>query len=282
MNLNAQLFTGAPVYVGEAFNCGYSFTWATAAACAYRSAVGQNCNVTSPTTGLLVNLNPLAAREWVVPGFHGETYTLRPCAPLSSKCAGRDSGVCEKGLSVGDGSFGLPNSTLTISNDVVTMSFQNGSPCPTTPGYARNSIITFFCDCTGDTSAVPSLTSNPLAYCVATFKWPTPLVCTPAQLAQCPSTTSQVTFTTTTKAIYTTAKPSKHSASSSAKTTEAVVGGILGALVLIVVLFFVYKKFLADKMPSLSIRSHGQTTDLKMDRTDDKDALFNVDEDENL
>jgi len=276
-NLSPAGNLGTPVYNGEVYNCGYSFTWSTPAACPSRIAVGQNCIVTSPSTGQVINLNDLSAQSWSVPGLYGDKYTIRACAALDYECDGHwSNGVCQD--SPAPSSFGLANSTVTVNDNVVSILYSGGSPCPTFAGQNRSALVTFYCVCEGTQQQGPTIASEYPNGCMTSFNWATSLVCSPDQLVTCGSSTAtNPTFTTTTRPLYSTtthrtAVPHSRGGKSSAAVVGAAVGTVLGVIVLGVLGYFLYRRF---KSPAkLSIRYDNT---ISMSSTDAQN-LFDDDE----
>ena len=232
--------------------------------------------MTSPSTGQLIDLNPLAQQTWVVPGLYGDSFEIRACGPLNDVCDGHSlNGVCQQTPT--PKSFGLANSTVVVDDDVVTVTYIGGSACVSQPQLTRSTIITFYCACVNPGTQGPTIATDPMNGCTAYFNWPTNLVCSPDQLVKnCPSTTSQATFKTTTIPLYTTPGPtnSPSSRGSSSAAIGGAIGGLVGAFVLGALGYLVYRR--TKKSVALSIKAEGT---VNVDSTD-KVALMNNEEDE--
>lgn len=232
--------------------------------------------MTSPSTGQVIDLNALSALSWEVAGLFGDSFNIRACGNLSSSCGGQVSGVCQDKPT--PTSFGVGNSTITIDDDIVTLAYINGAPCANAqPPQNRTTFITFYCTCQTDNAVGPTLAAEGRGQCNLFLNWATPLVCSPDQLANCPSSTSQATYTTTTIPLYTTT-PSvapSHGGSSSA-------GVIAGVIVVVLVVagaigYLVYRRYSGSskKTGGLSITSG----DINMDPTDKVNLVDDVDDD---
>jgi insulin-like growth factor 2 receptor len=174
---------GRPVFKRELDSkCIYEFEWKTPEACPIKVVKGENCKVTVPVTGQVIDLTPLSKEAYSFSDEFSHDYEIQICGDgLKDGCGtGKTAaGICQHASNDMYYSLGSPSSQLYLTEEVVTLTFEDGtrynedSSCGKVPRTAQ---IEFRCQ--------PCATkSSPLLLkeerCTYYFVWLTSLVCPP-------------------------------------------------------------------------------------------------------
>ncbi|XP_055982014.1 cation-independent mannose-6-phosphate receptor isoform X3 [Sorex fumeus] len=168
-----------PLFISAVEDCEYTFSWPTPVACPVRSNVHDNCQVSNPITGHLFDLTSLSGKAG-----HTAAYSEKGLVYLSI-CGENEN--CAPGVGACFGqtriSVGKANQRLTYSDQVLQLTYEGGSPCPSKTGQTYKSIISFVCRPEAGPTNRPMLISLDKQTCTLFFSWHTPLAC--EQVTEC-------------------------------------------------------------------------------------------------
>lgn len=100
------------------------------------------------------------------------TLTASPFALLSSPPCGPGACFGQTRISVGKA-----NQRLTYADQVLQLTYEDGSPCPSKTGQTYKSVISFVCRPEAGPTNRPMLVSLDKQTCTLFFSWHTPLAC---------------------------------------------------------------------------------------------------------
>lgn len=168
-----------PLFISAVEDCEYTFTWPTPVACPVRSNVHDNCQVSNPVTGHLFDLTSLSGKVG-----HTAAYSEKGLVYLSI-CGENEN--CAPGVGACFGqtriSVGKANQRLTYADQVLQLTYEGGSPCPSKTGQTYKSVISFVCRPEAGPTNRPMLVSLDKQTCTLFFSWHTPLAC--EQVTEC-------------------------------------------------------------------------------------------------
>ncbi|XP_038598480.1 LOW QUALITY PROTEIN: cation-independent mannose-6-phosphate receptor [Tachyglossus aculeatus] len=162
-----------PMFISAVEGCEYTFSWQTAAACALKSNVQDNCQVTNPATGYVFDLNSLKRESgYTISDIRKGSIRLGVCGEV--KDCGPGIGACFEGTGIKAGKW---NQKLSYVDQVLQLVYEDGDPCPANLHLKYKSVISFVCKSDAGPTSQPLLLSVDEHTCTLFFSWHTSLAC---------------------------------------------------------------------------------------------------------
>uniref|UniRef100_A0A8C5VW34 Cation-independent mannose-6-phosphate receptor n=1 Tax=Microcebus murinus TaxID=30608 RepID=A0A8C5VW34_MICMU len=162
-----------PMFISAVEDCEYTFSWPTAAACAVKSNVHDDCQVTNPNTGHLFDLSSLSGRAGFTAAYSEKGLVYMSICGENENCP-PGVGACFGQTRI---SVGKASKRLTYADQVLRLVYENGSPCPSKSSLSYKSVISFVCRPDSGPANRPMLISLDKQTCTLFFSWHTPLAC---------------------------------------------------------------------------------------------------------
>lgn len=170
-----------PTLITAIEDCVYTFLWLTAAACPLNITQHDNCMVNNPATGYLFDLNSLSKQGGYTVYSAQEKqkmFRLNICGQLTDSVCGADSAMCirDGGTAI---SGGQVSRKLSYKDNILELSYEEGSPCAANPSLKHKTIVHFVCRPANTSLSPPEpvLIDSSRETCTHFFSFHTPLVC---------------------------------------------------------------------------------------------------------
>ncbi|KAL0967415.1 hypothetical protein UPYG_G00251950 [Umbra pygmaea] len=166
-----------PTLITSIEDCVYTFVWFTAAACPLDSSQHGDCTVSNPATGHVFDLKQLSKDGgYTVYDNQNKMFRLNVCGEVTGAGCDPNTGVCIKD-SQRVQSGGQASRNLSYVDQVVELTYEDGSVCEANSALKHKSIISFVCKAHGGASTGPVLVDSDENTCTHFFSWHTPLLC---------------------------------------------------------------------------------------------------------
>ncbi|XP_039980957.1 cation-independent mannose-6-phosphate receptor isoform X2 [Xiphias gladius] len=170
-----------PTLISVLEDCVYTFLWLTAAACPLNSTQHDDCRVTNPATGHLIDLNTLTKEGGYTvydPQEHRRMFRMNICGNMVNTGCSPEAAVCIKDVSTAV-SGGQVSKKLSYRDHFVELMYEGGDPCLANPELKHSTVIYFICrpPNMGTAPPEPVLIDSKAETCTHYFSFHTPLVC---------------------------------------------------------------------------------------------------------
>ncbi|KAM8945507.1 cation-independent mannose-6-phosphate receptor [Pelodytes ibericus] len=186
-----------PQFITALEDCEYNFLWITASACHVKVTSQDKCRVTNPATGYPFDLSSLTRDDGYSTKDQMRTIQLNICGPVKGTC-GDGVGVC-----ITEGSkhisAGKSQDKITYMDQVLSLVYEDGDPCPANANLKHRSVFSFVCALDSMMGSHPVLASFSEETCTWYFSWHTSLVCEEKEKCSVKNGTSLIDLSPLTK-----------------------------------------------------------------------------------